>query len=215
MARRVATIIVGILLVFPATGWAQAGLVRVSSQVPIIGGPFFDARRPIAVLPRIGFARTTPIIIGPQDAPYPYSVPYPYFAPAPFYSTPIYYSEPSYVTAPVVESPVVTHNDTYYDTTSVVLSNQVQQLTQEVERLQQVVESQRPAVQAAPAPQTPPTPTVLVFRDGRQMQVMNYAISGQTLLVLDPGATSRISTSDLDLPATQRENRARGVRFPS
>jgi hypothetical protein len=228
MARKIGIIIVGILLVFPAAGWAQRRAGRAfqgrpaltmgfAAQTPVIAA----ARRPIAAFPRTGFVRTAPIIIGPQDygsyspyfAPSPYFTPYPYFAPAPFNSTPIYYSEPAYVSPPVMDSPVVSHNDSYYDNTA-VLSNQVQQLTQEIERLQQMMETQRPAAQASPAPQATPTPTTLVFRDGRQIQVLNYAVMGQTVWVLNQGTTTKISASELDLNATQRENRARGVRFP-
>jgi len=46
------------------------------------------------------------------------------------------------------------------------------------------------------------------------MEIQNYAIVGQILWVLDENAATKISVADLDLDATQRENRQRGLRFP-
>jgi len=54
--------------------------------------------------------------------------------------------------------------------------------------------------------------TVLVFRDGHQQEVSNYAIMGQTLYVLDT-RTHKIALGDLDLPATIKLNDDRGVEF--
>jgi hypothetical protein len=56
-------------------------------------------------------------------------------------------------------------------------------------------------------------PTVLVFRDGHRQEIQNYAIVGQTLWIFDEHTSSRIPVSDLDVTATQTENRQRGVRF--
>ncbi|MGA9564480.1 MAG: hypothetical protein WBS19_03060 [Candidatus Korobacteraceae bacterium] len=65
---------------------------------------------------------------------------------------------------------------------------------------------------AAPADAAPVEPTVLVFRDGHQQQVNNYAIMGQTVYVFD-SRTQKISLSDLDVPATIKLNDDRGVEF--
>ena len=65
----------------------------------------------------------------------------------------------------------------------------------------------------APAPEPPAEPTLLVFKDGHQLEVANYAIVGQTLYDLTPGHRRRISLADLDLPATQEKNDDRGVIF--
>jgi hypothetical protein len=93
------------------------------------------------------------------------------------------------------------------------LNYEVSRLSQEVEDLRQ-----QQAMLTAPPPQpvappAPVTPTVLVFRDGHQKEIQNYAIIGQTLWILDQGASTKIPLSDLDLDATQRENSARGMRF--
>jgi hypothetical protein len=69
--------------------------------------------------------------------------------------------------------------------------------------LQQPMQS---AVPAAPA-------TVLVFRDGHQVEVHNYAIVGKTLWALSEKRSEKYPLTDLDLEKTQAENEKRGVEF--
>ena len=64
----------------------------------------------------------------------------------------------------------------------------------------------------ATAPE-PLEPTTLVFKDGRKLEVGNYAIIGQTLFDMTPGHARRVPLSDLDLEATRRINDERGVVF--
>lgn len=82
-----------------------------------------------------------------------------------------------------------------------------------------------PPVENAPAPHAEqadnsalePQPvqplTVLVFKDGRKVEVGNYAIVGTTLFDLTPGHPRKIALADLDLDATQKQNDDRGVVF--
>lgn len=66
---------------------------------------------------------------------------------------------------------------------------------------------------STPAPEVKPgEPTVLVFRNGKQQEVTNYAIMGDTLYVFDKGKT-RIAMADLDIPATIQANDDRGMEF--
>jgi hypothetical protein len=58
----------------------------------------------------------------------------------------------------------------------------------------------------------PVDPTVLVFRDGHQQEVTNYAIMGQTVFVFDT-RTQKIGLGDLDVSATVALNDDRGVEF--
>src|SRR5208283_3605488 len=58
----------------------------------------------------------------------------------------------------------------------------------------------------------PVDPTVLVFRDGHQQEVSNYAIMGQTVYVFDH-RKQKIALGDLDVPATIKANDDRGVEF--
>jgi hypothetical protein len=67
----------------------------------------------------------------------------------------------------------------------------------------------------APAvePDPPLPPTLLVFKDGRTVEVANYAILGQTLFDLSPGHRHKFAIRDLDLEATRKQNDERGVTF--
>jgi hypothetical protein len=92
------------------------------------------------------------------------------------------------------------------------IAGQVERLTEEVESLRE----ERPSVAAlppAPAPQEKPLSAVLVYRDGHQSEVENYAVLGQTLYVFAGETTRRIPLADLNLEATQRLNEEQGVEF--
>lgn len=67
----------------------------------------------------------------------------------------------------------------------------------------------------APAadPEPPQEPTILVFKDGRKLELRNYAIIGATLFDLTPGHPRRLAVADLDLDATRKQNDDRGVSF--
>ena len=65
-----------------------------------------------------------------------------------------------------------------------------------------------PAAEVANQPQT-----VLVFKDGHQASVDNYAIVGGMLYDLTGGQRHKIALSDLDLRATAQQNDDRGVDF--
>jgi hypothetical protein len=110
------------------------------------------------------------------------------------------------------------------------LNNQVNDLNQRVDSLQEQNDAlradlnQRPNVPrppqaSAPEPRPaqtlnePTKPVVLVYKDGRRLQVHNYAIVGQTLWVLTDNLAKKIPLADLDLNKTQEENEQNGVEF--
>jgi len=69
---------------------------------------------------------------------------------------------------------------------------------------------------AGPAPKTEVANeprTVLVFKDGHQRVILNYAIVGATLFDLSDGLTRKVALAELDLPATVKQNDDRGVEF--
>jgi len=70
---------------------------------------------------------------------------------------------------------------------------------------------------AAPEPVEDPVvaqpSTVLVYKDGRRSDVVNYAIVAGTLFDFGEGRTHKILLADLDLPATEKANEDRGVDF--
>jgi hypothetical protein len=88
-------------------------------------------------------------------------------------------------------------------------------------RRTRVVEVERepaPAVQPAVAAEPPATvvpqpSTVIVFRDGHQTELQNYAILGDTLFDLTDNLSHKIQLADIDLQATHKANDARGVDF--
>jgi hypothetical protein len=69
-----------------------------------------------------------------------------------------------------------------------------------------------PAEPLAAAEEKPPA-TLLVYRDGHQMEVQDYAILGKTLWVFSAQITRQVPLTDLDLAATERVNGDRGVNF--
>ena len=72
----------------------------------------------------------------------------------------------------------------------------------------------QPAVAAEPpSPVMPQPSTVLVFRDGHQAELQNYAIVGDTIFDLTDNRSHKIQLADLDLTATRKANDARGVDF--
>ena len=79
---------------------------------------------------------------------------------------------------------------------------------------------QAPPAQLQPAPPEvsggrdakPNEPSVLVFRDGHQREVSNYAIMGDLVYVFDKG-TQKVALADLDVPATIKANDDRGLEF--
>lgn len=65
---------------------------------------------------------------------------------------------------------------------------------------------------AQPEPPAGP-PTVLVFRDRHRVQADNYAIADNKVYILDPHDRQTVALSDLDIPATVKENEEHGVEF--
>jgi hypothetical protein len=74
-------------------------------------------------------------------------------------------------------------------------------------------ESKSPAAFAKELP-----PAILVFRDGHTEKVRSYSIIGTTLYTKSDYWTSgawtrKIQMAELDLPATVKQNRDRGLNF--
>jgi len=71
--------------------------------------------------------------------------------------------------------------------------------------------------EANPAPPDDPCepsiPTVLVFKDGHELEVENYAIVGTTLYDLTEGHRRKVALAELDLTATAKQNDDRGIDF--
>ncbi len=72
------------------------------------------------------------------------------------------------------------------------------------------VEPERP--QPASGPDREQEPTLLVFKNGHRLEIRNFVIAGDTVIVLSP-EYRKVPLSDLDLPATVKENDDRGIDF--
>jgi hypothetical protein len=70
-----------------------------------------------------------------------------------------------------------------------------------------------PAARAAETPVPDQPQTVLVFKDGRQLEVQNYAVIGDTLYDLTPGRNHKVALAELDLTSTAKQNDDRGIDF--
>ena len=70
-----------------------------------------------------------------------------------------------------------------------------------------------------PTPKPPPQPvadqprTVLVFKDGHQQEISNYAIIGGTLYDFSDGRSQKVALAQHDLQATAKQNDSRGIDF--
>jgi hypothetical protein len=76
--------------------------------------------------------------------------------------------------------------------------------------------SQAPPDQSTAAPPAPaPPPLVLIFHDGTQLEVRDFALIGQTLWDLSSHPTRKIALGQLNLDASIRATEARGAEFPT
>jgi hypothetical protein len=146
------------------------------------------------------------VVIAPQVPFYSY---YPSYAYDPYYPG-FTYSQPAY-SVEDQSSNVAQINS---------LNDQIQRLENEVQRLQEELAATRAQqilpspLQVNPASPPPPvTPTLLVFRDGHQIEIQGYAIVGQTLVTSSDDGFKRIPLSDLNLDTTRNENLKRGINF--
>jgi hypothetical protein len=123
---------------------------------------------------------------------------YPYY---PLYTADTSYTEP----APVYDSSA---------DTQAALSYQVERLSREVDDLReserqprQNNDDDKPPV-SRPSDMSAPNdpPKALVFKDGHQILVENYVISGNTMWIIDNGHMKKVSLNDIDTAATQKAN---------
>lgn len=65
---------------------------------------------------------------------------------------------------------------------------------------------------AATAQRTEQRPTaVIVMKDGRRIETPGLAMVGSTIWILNSENATRVSLSDIDVAATQKANRDRGI----
>jgi hypothetical protein len=97
------------------------------------------------------------------------------------------------------------------DQTSEDLRSQVGQLTTEVQQLQAELAAARgQSTPTSAAAQNAPAVT-LILKDGRRIKAAGYALVGSTLWILNAQDATKISLSDVDVDATQKETQKRGI----
>jgi hypothetical protein len=125
----------------------------------------------------------------------------------PFYSG--YYGQPQQQQEqqPVVEN----------DSNNREIAFEMQALRDEIQVMRQEEHAREEARNTTPprpaAQQDDDANTVLVFRDGRQLAVRNYAVADHTIWVLGPNNARKVQVSELDLQATEQANAKNGVEF--
>ena len=62
-------------------------------------------------------------------------------------------------------------------------------------------------------PEAPQPPIVLIYKDGHQREVQNYAIVGRYVYDISGYSSQKIPLADLNLPATIKANDERGIEF--
>ena len=119
------------------------------------------------------------------------------------------------------DSPSYQNQDSSYQRD---VARQIDELSQEVQRLREQIDARQytpppPAKEPPPDPQPEAAksnsdlPTVLVFRDQRIQEIQNYAIVGETVVVIADQRQRKIPLRDIDVAATTKLNDERGVDF--
>jgi hypothetical protein len=115
--------------------------------------------------------------------------------------------------APADDSAAYQGGPTIFDRRGEGAESYVEPAPEEQEQVAQSTSENLQPLASDVEPAELPLPTTLVFKDGRQLEVLNYAIVSHTLYDLTPGHARKIALSDLDLAATEKENDNRGVTF--
>ncbi|MGA2373946.1 MAG: hypothetical protein ABSF72_00395 [Candidatus Sulfotelmatobacter sp.] len=142
--------------------------------------------------------------------------------PLPYYYYPYVYAIPVPYTADVIDNGASDDNDPNYQGGPTVFDRRGDGPSSYIppgyESPAESIAAQMQAEDTPPADydsdsQPSPDPTVLVFKDGHQLEVGNYAIVNQTVYDLTPGHPRKIALADLDLAATQKLNDDHGITF--
>jgi hypothetical protein len=204
--------------------------VRPSGRVSLRGGVAFGHNPGLGHNPGFGaFVNPRPYhprrFYNPYAYAYPYSYPYtiyPYTA-YPYYGVGLQ-SDFVYSNAAVgtYDAPAyMADHDTGVQSDLYRLQAELDQVRQQqaaqAERQQYALntpaEMPRPVPATRPRPEPPAPPTVLIYRDGHQAEVHNYAVVGQVLWIFSEERARKVPLADLDLDATRQANEERGVEF--
>ena len=192
--------------------------VRPSGRVILRGGPAFGRNPGFGV-----FVNRRPF--RPRRFFNPYAFAYPYYPIYPYTAYPYYgvglqsdfvysnaamgtYAAPAYM----ADHDTGVQSDLYRLQAEL---DQVRQL-QAADRqyaLNTPTDMPRPIPATRPRPEPTAPATVLIFRDGHQTEIRNYAVVGQVLWIFSEERARKVPLADLDLDATRKANEERGVDF--
>jgi|YelNatPaOPRAMG01_1025707.scaffolds.fasta_scaffold54266_1 hypothetical protein len=197
---------------FPLAVKGQSVTVRFGPSAPDHDGGFVFHR-----FPGLGDNFVFPPFWG-----YPSNYPFTYFYPGLWPPLEYQHQEAVRIAHGDIEAHVADQEKEY-------LASQVQALTNEIRSLrEQQAEAHYAPAQAGPATGIPARPstqaeggaqekfpsTVFVFQDGREMEVRDYAVFGNTLWVFKGDTARKFPLSDFNLPASRQVNEEHGVEFP-
>lgn len=200
---------------FPFAVSAQSFRLITGSPGPL---PFRDG----GFTNRSFFGGVRPVVFPPFFG-YPSSYPFTYFYPGLWPPLDYEYQQASQIAHGDVAAEVAAQEKAY-------LTSQVQSLTEELRSLREEQAASRyaPAPGAAPRAELPLQPsrqarsgaeqqfpsTIFVYRDGREMEIRDYAIFGKMLWVFQGQATRKFPLADFNLEASRQVNEEHGVQFP-
>ena len=101
------------------------------------------------------------------------------------------------------------------DTNEVALTAEIQRLNDQIDYLRDDLNnnSNRDQQNQDRSSTSSGANTIFVLRDGRRFTAQNYAISGQTLWILNEHSARKTPLSDIDREATEKANAANGVEI--
>jgi hypothetical protein len=207
-------------VLFVSTGHAQINGTPASVTSPGFGGRAINGSPAsvTSVSPR-AFASNAPVAFSPAHVPHTGNL-HPHRHHSADYIPPVAYAVP----VPYAADFASTENDNAQNDSSDDDEQNYQGGPTIFDRRGSGAVSYIPPVQNVPRPYAalspnaasfdpPQSPTLLVFKDGRTIELGNYAIIGQTLFDLTPGHARKVALADLDLEATQKQNDDRGISF--
>jgi hypothetical protein len=124
-----------------------------------------------------------------------------------------YYDQPNYYSQYPEPSP----NDGGYgpDPQTAYLTAQIEQLSNQLNAVEQQQEAQPPSAQQTAPAAAPAVPLTLVLKDGRHLQVQNYAVMDQTFWDFTSQPVKKIPLANIDIAASRQMSVANGAEFPN
>jgi hypothetical protein len=127
------------------------------------------------------------------------------------YAYPYYLNDEDYSDSAAYQDPASDYGDNYYRDNGYRGDDDRQVLDQDYRAGLNRPKEQSSEKSLQPIAEQPST--LLIFKDGHQQEISNYAIVGSTLYDLSDGRSKKVQLADLDLPATVKQNDDRGVEF--